>query len=381
MPGNELIGKEEQVQVADVMKRGVLFRYGFEKRRENIFKTSEFEEKFAEYTEAKYALAVSSGSAAVRVALAALNIGPGDEVITSAFTFIATIEAIVEAGAIPVLAEADNSLNLDPKDFERKITDKTKVVIPVHMFGVPAKMDEIMAIAKEHNLKVIEDTAEACGGFYKDKKLGTIGDIGTFSFDYVKTITTGEGGMVITNEEKLYQEAIYYHDHGHDHKVNTSRGKEKRKHLGFNYRMGELNAAIGLAQLAKLEDIIEEQRKHKTYLKKEISSIEGLKFREIPDAEGDIGAFLFIYFPNQEKKEKFENALHQEGIETGVFAYWHYFANIEPSAYQGKEVHLEMNGQTENLVNRAVLFPIAVRQSEEELKKIVDGIKKASSAI
>ncbi len=381
MPGNELIGKEEEVQVADVMKRGVLFRYGFEKRRENIFKTFEFEEKFAQYIGVKYALAVSSGSAAVRVALAALNIGPGDEVITSAFTFIATIEAIVETGAIPVLAEADNSLNLEPKDFERKITDKTKVVIPVHMFGVPAKMDEIMAIARKHNISVIEDTAEACGGSYKDKKLGTIGDIGAFSFDYVKTITTGEGGMVITNEENLYQKSIYYHDHGHDHRPNTSRGKESRKHLGFNYRMGELQAAIGLAQLAKLDYIIEQQRIHKTYLKKEISSVKGIKFREIPDPHGDIGAFLFLYLPNREKKEKFEKALNEAGIETGIFAYWHYFANVEPSAYQGKEVHLEMNGQTENLVNRAVLFPIAIHQSEEELKKIVEGIKKTSSVI
>ena len=379
MPGNELIGKEEKRQVNDVMKRGVLFRYGFEKRRKNIFKVREFEEKFARYIGVKYALAVSSGSAAVRVALAALKIGKGDEVITSAFTFIATIEAIIETGAIPVLAETDNSLNLDPEDFERKITDKTKAVIPVHMFGVPAKMDEIMEIAKGHNIRVIEDTAEACGGSYKDKKLGTIGDLGTFSFDYVKTITTGEGGMVVTNEKDLYQEAIYCHDHGHDHRENTSRGEESRKHLGFNCRMGELEGALGLAQLSKLSYIIEEQRKHKNYLKQEISSIEGLEFREIPDAKGDIGAFLFLYLPNQEKREKFEKALHREGVETGVFAYWHYFANVEPSAYQGKEVHLKMNGQTEDLVNRAVLFPIAVRQSEEELKKIAEGIKKANS--
>jgi len=381
MPGNELIGKEEESQVADVMKRGVLFRYGFEKRRENIFKVAEFEEKFARYIGAKYALAVSSGTAALRVALAALNIEKGDEVITSAFTFIATIEAIAEAGAVPVLAEADSSFNLDPEDLEKKITERTKAVIPVHMFGVSAEMDEIMEIAKKHNLKVIEDNAEACGGSYKGKKLGTIGDIGCFSFDYVKMITTGEGGMVVTDNENLYKEAIYYHDHGHSHKPNTPRGEEGRVHAGFNYRMGELQGAIGIAQLAKLDDMIREQRKHKTHLKERISLIKGMNFRKIPDPNGDISAFLFIYLPDKEKRERFEKVLTEEGVETGVFAYWHYFSNVDPSAYMGKEVRIEMNGQTEDLVNRAVLFPISVRQSEQDLENIVRGIKKASSVI
>ena len=178
MGGAELIGKEEQEAVSEVIGRGVLFRYGFNEKRKNIFVTQEFENAFCQYMGCKYALGVSSGSAALRVALAALGIAPGDEVITQSFTFVATVESIIEAGAVPVLTEVDKSLNMDPKDLEAKITSKTKAIMPVHMLGVPARLDEILAIARRHKIPVLEDSCQACGSSYKGKKTGTSGGPG-----------------------------------------------------------------------------------------------------------------------------------------------------------------------------------------------------------
>ncbi|MGB9618036.1 MAG: DegT/DnrJ/EryC1/StrS family aminotransferase, partial [Desulfomonilaceae bacterium] len=217
MPGHEWIDEHETNQVLEVMKTGILFRYEFKNERRGVYKVKEFEDTFAAFNGAKYAHAVTSGTAALKVALAALGIGPGDEVITQGFTFIATYEAIIEAGAVPIPAEIDSTLNMDPSDFEKKITSRTKAVIPVHMLGAPARIEEIVTIAKTRGLKVIEDTAQALGAEVNGKKVGTIGDMGTFSFDFYKTITTGEGGMVVTNDKGLYIRASEYADHGHDH--------------------------------------------------------------------------------------------------------------------------------------------------------------------
>jgi 8-amino-3,8-dideoxy-alpha-D-manno-octulosonate transaminase len=263
MAGAELIGKEEITEVMDVLETGVLMRYGFDKERKGIFKVREFEEAFAQYCQAKYALGVTSGSSALKVALTAMDVGPGDEVICPAFTFLATYEAVIEVGAIPVMADIDETLNLDPDDIERKITPCTKAVIPVHMCGAPAHIDKIMAVARKHNLLVLEDNAQGCGGSYRGKKLGTFGDMGIFSFDYYKTVTTGEGGMVLTDNKDLSLRAEWYHDHGHDHNPNVGRAMEGRTILGFNYRMNELQGALGLAQLRKLDTIIALQKINK----------------------------------------------------------------------------------------------------------------------
>ena len=207
MPGYEWIGKEEQQQIQDVMNTGVFFRYEFPNERKGIYKVREFEENFARYMGAAHAHAITSGSTALKVALAVLGVKPGDEVITQGFTFVATFEAIIEAGAVPIPGEIDYTLNLDPADFEKKITEKTTAVIPVHMLGAPARIREILEIAQKHGLKVIEDTAQALGASVGGKKVGTWGDMGTFSFDYYKTLTTGEGGMVVTNDRDLYVKA------------------------------------------------------------------------------------------------------------------------------------------------------------------------------
>ena len=266
MPGFEIFGAEEKQQVLEVLESGVLFRYEFAAQRKDVWKVLEFERAFAAYTGAAHAQAVTSGTAALKVALVALGVGAGDEVITQGFTFVATWEAILDCGAVPVFTEVDLTFNMDPADLEKKITSKTKAIIPVHMMGAQARIEEIKAIADRHNIPVIEDTAQAAGGRLNGRHLGSFGAIGTFSFDAVKTMTTGEGGMCITSDEKLWQRMSEYHDHGHDHVPNPGgRGGEGRPFIGFNYRMMEIQGAIGLAQLAKLDGIVAAQKKNKAF--------------------------------------------------------------------------------------------------------------------
>ena len=217
MPGFEIFGEEEKKEIMDVLATGVLFRYEFMDQRKGVFKVREFEQKFAEYCGAGHAQAVTSGTSALKVALSAMGIGPGDEVITQGFTFVATWEAILEVGAVPVFTEVDATLNMDPVDLEKKITPATKCIVPVHMLGGQANIVEILGIGSRHNIPVLEDTAQAAGARIRGKHLGTFGKCGTFSFDSVKTLTTGEGGMIITDDLDLWRSMSEYHDHGHDH--------------------------------------------------------------------------------------------------------------------------------------------------------------------
>jgi len=373
MAGREVFGEEELNEVVEVLKRGVLFRYGFEKEREGVFKVSEFEKNFAEYIGSKFALAVSSGSAALKVALESLNLPKGKEIITSCFTFVATIEAIEEAGFKPVLCEIDETLNIDPNDLERKISENTVAIIPVHMMGSASKIDRIMEIAKEKNLKLIEDNCQSTGASFKGKKLGTFGDIGCFSFDYVKVMTTGEGGMVVTNDEEIYKQAEFYHDHGHPHLQGVGRGEEKRERKGFNFRMNEIQGAIGLAQLKKLNSIIERQKENKKAIKEEIKNIELLKFRELPDPDGEIATFLTFFLPDKEKTEKFKSKMKENGVNPAILNYWHFTANVESC---GGEYP-----QSQDILDRCVSIEIKTLMDEETINKTIDAIKKAASSI
>jgi 8-amino-3,8-dideoxy-alpha-D-manno-octulosonate transaminase len=330
MPGYEVLGEEEKKEILEVLETGVLFRYGFPAQRKGRYKVAEFEKKFAEFTGRKHALAVSSGSTALKVALGALGVGFGDEVITSGFTFVATWEAILECGAVPVFCGIDDTLNLNPKELPEKITSKTKAIIPVHMCGAQARIAEIMDVADQYNIPVIEDTAQSCGGFIKRKALGSFGAIGTFSFDSVKTLTTGEGGMLIMDDPELYRRASEYHDHGHDH-IGPDRGLESRSFIGFNYRMMELQGALGLAQLSKLMDMITAQKTHKTRLKKILSGIKGIRFRELVDPEGDTATFLAFSLPDQEKTIALKELSKKVGLGLVYFFEngWHYYRNWE----------------------------------------------------
>jgi 8-amino-3,8-dideoxy-alpha-D-manno-octulosonate transaminase len=376
MGGAELIGKKEIQAVAETMKRGVLFRYGFDERRKGIFKTEEFEKAFCEYMRCKYALAVSSGTAALKVALVSCGIGRGDEVIVPAFTFVATVEAVMEVGAKPVLVDIDSSLNINPNDISKRLTRKSKAIIPVHMLGAPARMDEITEIARNKNLIVIEDNAQACGGSYKGKRLGTIGDIGIFSFDFVKMITTGEGGMVVTKNTELYKKANASHDHGHMHKKNIPRGLDTRLNTGFNFRMSEIESTLGLVQLSKLDYMIKEQRQNKQRIVELIDKTDHLVLRDIVDVRGEIASFLVIYLSSVKKAKIFRKIMISNGVGLATLNYWHYLANIKAAG----ESTQHFKG-SEYFLNRYVAFPLSVKMQKSQMEKTASAINRALAAI
>jgi len=400
MPGYEVLGEEENREILDVFSRKVLFRYEFHQKREGIYKVKEFERAFADYCGVKHALAVSSGTAALRVALAALGVGPGDEVITQGFTFVATWEAIFDAGAIPVFAEIDETLCLDPEDIAKKITPRTKAIIPVHMCGSQARIKEIVTIAERHHIPVLEDTAQSCGGRFHGKALGSFGKMGTFSFDSVKTVTTGEGGMIITDDRDLYIRASEYHDHGHDHNPNVERGLEKRNFIGFNYRMMELQGALGLAQLRKLDHLIlARQRENKHRIKEALGKIDGITFREIPDPDGDTATFLIFLLPSKEKGQAFNRIMVEEGA--GAINWsenaWHYYGEWE-HLLQGKSLlpsgypfHMKAGEtrcrysptalpKTTELLARSLAIPMNIYM-DDQIPKILSAMEKAAKAL
>lgn len=398
MAGAELIGKEECKEVMDVLGTGIFARYSFDKERQGVWKVRDFEKAFTKYFGSTYALGVTSGSAALKVALTALDVGPGDEVICPAFTFMATYEAVLEVGGIPVMADIDDTLNLDPDDIPNKITPRTKAVIPVHMCGASARIDKIMKVARKHKLLVLEDNAQGCGASYKGKMLGTFGHMGIFSFDHYKTITTGEGGMIITNDLDLYHRAEWYHDHGHDHLSTVHRALDGRTILGFNYRMNELQGALGLAQLRKLNRVIAGQRKNKAALKAALAPVPGLKFRLIPDPEGDSATFLAFNLPTEEQTKAFQKALKSEGIDTTRFKdnFWHYVPNWEhflaKSTAQTKNPFTDPRNRkvtysrkaiphAEDILGRTLIMGVNVKMPAAKLKAIRTGIANAAKVL
>lgn len=322
MPGFELFGDAERKEVNDVLESGVLMRYGFDGARNGHWKAKELEQELQKKLGVKHAQLTSSGTTALNVALAVLGVGSGDEVIMPTFTFVASFESILAAGATPILVDIDDTLTLDPKAVEAAITAKTKVVMPVHMCGSMADLDALKAICEKHNLILLEDACQAIGGSYKGKKLGTIGHAGCFSFDYVKTITCGEGGAMVTNDSKLAINADHYTDHGHDH-IGNDRGAEKHPFLGYNFRISELNAAVGLAQARRLDDFVAIQRKNKKVLKDALATIPEVTFRRIPDEAGDSAGFLSFFMPTKALTDKVVAAFKTHGVD----AYWNYYEN------------------------------------------------------
>jgi 8-amino-3,8-dideoxy-alpha-D-manno-octulosonate transaminase len=326
MPGFEIFGEEEREEVGHVLETGVLFRYGFDQARMGHWKAKTFEKELAERLGVKYCHLCSSGTAALSMALAACGVGAGDEVIIPPFTFVATMEAVLNAGAIPVFSEIDDTLCLDPEALEQVITDNTKAVIPVHMCGSMARIDAVKTVCDKHDLILMEDACQALGGSFKDQSLGTFGQMGCFSFDPVKTITCGEGGAVVTNDDALYNRAHAYADHGHDH-VGDDRGQEAHLLLGANYRISELNAAVGLAQLRKLDGILKKQRENKKMLKEGLANIDGVTFRAIPDEGGDSATFLSFFLPNESAAREAVGRLGKAGVDGCFYWYdnnWHY---------------------------------------------------------
>ncbi|MBU2430948.1 MAG: DegT/DnrJ/EryC1/StrS family aminotransferase, partial [Proteobacteria bacterium] len=327
MPGFEIFGEEERKQVANVLETGVLFRYGFDAKRNGHFKALEFEKKLAQITGSAYSHLCSSGTAALSTALSACGIGAGDEVIVPPFTFVATFEAVLHAGAVPVFGDIDETLCLDPDQLEKVITPRTKAVIPVHMCGAMARIDEIKSVCDQKGLILLEDACQSLGASYKGKAIGRFGLAGCFSFDAVKTVTCGEGGGIITDSKEVYEKADQFSDHGHDHLGGPDRGADDHPIIGANYRISELNAAVGLAQLNKLDKILEIQRKNKYAIKNAMADIFDVSFRYIPDAKGDSATFLSFFLPTEERTRHVAKTMAQNGAGP-IYWYdnnWHYY--------------------------------------------------------
>ena len=331
MPGFELFGDLERKEVNDVLNNGVLMRYGFDGMRAGHWKAKELENALETTFQAKHAQLVSSGTAALTVALAAAGVGAGDEVIMPTFTFVASFEAVMALGAIPILVDIDDTLTLCPNAVKQAITPKTKAVMVVHMCGSMGHIDKLQTVCKSHNLLLIEDACQAIGATFQHKPLGSIGDLGCFSFDFVKTITCGEGGAVITNNKNYYLNADHYSDHGHDH-VGNDRGAETHPFMGYNFRISELHAAVGLAQIKRLPEILKIQKIHYTILRDALSEIPEVTFRTVPDGCEENYSFLNFFLPSLEITTKVSEGFKQQGIDACFHYYnnnWHYVRKWE----------------------------------------------------
>jgi 8-amino-3,8-dideoxy-alpha-D-manno-octulosonate transaminase len=401
MPGFELWSVKERKEINDVLETGILMRYGFDGLRKGAWKSKELEGAICKKFGSKFAQLTSSGTSALTTALAALGIGAGDEVILPSFTFVASFEAVISAGAIPVFVDIDDTLTLNPDAIRKAITPKTKCIMPVHMCGSMADMDAITSICKEHNFLLLEDACQSIGATYKGKTLGTIGDAGTFSFDFVKTITCGEGGAVVTNNEEVYIKCDGYSDHGHDHKGGSDRGADLHPFIGYNFRISELHAAVGLAQIKRLDDFLAIQKKNHGELKNILSQIPEISFRKTPDPAGDSCTFLSWFLPTEEITRTVVNEMKAQGILTGNFYWydnnWHYIRKWDhlKNAITLNHLHPELKEKiihhankdfsaSDAVMSRCVSTAISLLWTEEQVKekgeRIVNVIKKILSA-
>ena len=372
-PGYYVIGKEEEAEVLDVIRSGYLFRYGDEADPAFRHKTKTLEQEVCGEFGSRHALAVTSGTAALIVALSAADIGPGDEVIVPGYTFIASMSSVIICGAVPVLAEIDESLTLDPVDVERKITERTKAILAVHMLGNPCDLTRLKAIADSRNIMLIEDAAQAFGATYGGQRVGTIGALGTFSFNIFKTINAGDGGMIVTDDEDLYTRAFAYHDQGHL-PLRMSVEVGKRAIIGQNYRMNELTAAVVLAQFRKTNMILQRLRHLKSRFKRRIQGLEGVSYRRINDLEGECATLLTVLLPDRDSAAA---AAERLGTTTVSQSGWHVYSNMEqilekktairrgcpfhsPCYPTDVEYRKGMLPQTDDILQRAVNISVGV---------------------
>ncbi|MCW3116445.1 MAG: DegT/DnrJ/EryC1/StrS family aminotransferase [Chitinophagaceae bacterium] len=396
MPGFELWSDEERKEVNDVLETGVLMRYGFDGPRKGIWKSKQLEEEICKRFGTRYAQLTSSGTSALTTVMNALGIGYGDEIIMPCFTFVASFECVLRVGAIPVLVDVDESLTLNPEAVRKAITSKTKCVMPVHMCGSMADLDALTAICKEHNLILLEDACQSIGASYKGKPLGSIGEAGAFSFDFVKTMTCGEGGAIITNRADIYEKCDSYSDHGHDHK-GVDRGADLHPFIGYNYRISELHAAVGLAQIKKVDKVLSIQRKTHQQLKDILSRVPEVSFRIIPDPSGDSCTFLSWFLPTEEITRAVIGELKAQNILAGNFYWfdnnWHYIRKwdhlkhsatlsaLHPELKAAVLHHANKNfAASDAVMSRCISTAIGLLWTEEQVKekgeKMVGIIKK-----
>jgi 8-amino-3,8-dideoxy-alpha-D-manno-octulosonate transaminase len=305
--GPQYYDDKEQTQLTEVLAGRNPFRFN---NPADKSKVARFESEFAARMQTRHALAVTSGTAALHTAMAALEVGPGDEVILPAWTWYSCYNTIIQAGALPVFAEIDESFNIDPKDIEQRITPQTKAIMAVHLQGNPANLDPILEIARKHRVKVLEDASQSVGASYKGKPLGSMGDIGIYSLQQSKTITAGEGGAVVTSDPLLYERAARFHDVG-----GFRGGSAKLRFLpGLNYRMNEFTGGVLLAQIRKLDTIIGDVRRNARRVYAGIRDLPGARVRLLHDPEGELGTGIFLGFPTKEVRERYAAAMRAEGV-------------------------------------------------------------------
>jgi 8-amino-3,8-dideoxy-alpha-D-manno-octulosonate transaminase len=397
-PGGMIVDEAEEAAVLEVLRRKRLFRYGGPGEPYSV--VSQLEEAFAAKKGSRYAQAVTSGTAALICALRALGVGPGDEVIVPAYTWIATATAVLAVGAVPVVAEVDETLLLDPVDFEAKITPYTKAVAVVHMRGAPAPMDKILPIAQKHGLAVVEDCAQANGATYQGKEVGTFGDVGAFSLQFNKIITCGEGGMVVTNDKRLWERAAIFHDAG------AISGRHNIEELlwGVNFRMPEVTGAIAFVQLQKLDGLLEAMRVRKQMIKNGIADImqrKGLEFRKITDPAGDAAICTILFMNSAEEAKAVSSALRAENIGAGVmyerdkrdlhvYAHWtpvlnktSWGGNASPWTMAQRDIEYDhdMCPRSLELLGRAVHINVSPLLTNEDVEETVEGLNRVLNAL
>jgi 8-amino-3,8-dideoxy-alpha-D-manno-octulosonate transaminase len=398
-PGGLLIGDEEKAQVLEVLESQSLYRhYGPRPRH----KAAELEQGFARAVGARHALAVTSGTAALVVGLAALGIGPGDEVIVPTYTWVATVNAVVALGAVPVFVDIDESLTMAPDAIEAVITPATVAVLPVHMRGAGADMAPIMAVADRHGLAVLEDSAQAVGGRYRGRRLGTFGRFGAFSLQYHKVITTGEGGMLVSDDTALFERAVRYHDQGsvRVEELDELIPEGSPLIIGVNYRMSELTAAVGVAQLTRMDWIIGRMRQHKARLVAAVADVAGLRVRPLPDPEGDTGATFIVLTATGEQATRVARGLTAEGVPasvawtSGQHVYHHFDQLIERRflarrhcawecpRYQGKAtLHKGQFPRSDDVLKRAVHLDLHPLLTDQDVADVAEAIHKVARVV
>ncbi len=389
-----IIGKEEVAAVERVINSKQLFRY----RGGEGGETDQFEAEWSKKIGVKYTIAVTSGTAALICGLVGMGVGPGDEVIVPAYTYMATALAALAVGAVPIIAEVNNSLTIDPVDIEKKITPQTKVIIPVHMVGLPCNMDAIMAIAARHKLLVLEDVCQADGGSYGGKRLGSIGHAGAFSYNHFKIMTCGEGGALVTNDRNIYERALIFHDGGSSFRDHAEQIKTPF-FAGWNFRINEILSAILRVQLTRLDGMLEAMLAEKRTMIQELDGAGPFTFNPIHDIEGDCGTTLALQLESEEKMRTFLAKLDAEGVNASspIDSGRHVYTNWDPvlgkqgahnpvfNAYElapdAAHYSADMCPVTLDALARSVFLYTNPERSREELQTMIDKVKRAAAQL
>ena len=390
------IGDEEIAAVTEVLRSRNLFRFG---RPPEESPTARFEKLFGEMTEVPHVLAVNSGTSALICAMVGLGVSTGDEVIIPAYTYIATPAAVLSRGAVPVIAEIDESLTMDPADVEAKITPRTRAIVPVHMRGTPCRMQELLDVARRHNLQVLEDVAQANGGAYRGRPLGSFGDAAGFSLQQFKIITAGEGGAFVAREREVYERGACFHDSAYTFWLEHHKQLHIDAFLGENYRMSELNGALALVQLRKRDRILQRTRAAKRRIMEQVGDLENIGFQDVPDPDGDCGIGLVMLAESDDRARRISEALSAENITAGtvlsgvmpdrhIFCYWDYIIDKRtpdrtgyPWNHSDLAYDREMCPKTLDVLGRTISLPLSQTMSDAHVDSIARSIRKVLAQV